>query len=256
MNLITYTLSKILPLLVLPLGISFFILFLSLNSNSRSYIKAVIVILWTFSLGFVSQILWELLEHPWYRIDESQASKADAIVVLSSGVRYPAPGNANIIEWNDPDRFLSGIKLFQEKKAPKLFFTGGSSRYSQVIQTEGALYRDEAIRLGIPSKSISITEKVFNTADEAREIRKNLINKSDPTEILLVTSAFHMQRAKRQFERQGFIVYPFPVDFKATNKLNGSSWKDPYNWVPNAKSLSLSSKALRELIGRIIYRSW
>ena len=201
-------------------------------------------------------MLWALVEYPWQRIDESQAATADAIVVLSSSVRYPAPGTSKIIEWNDPDRFLAGIKLFQEKKAPKLFFTGGATPYSAEIQTEGNLYKKEAIRLGIPSKAISITHRVFNTADEAREIRKSFGKKDSQAEILLVTSAFHMQRAKRQFERQGLIVHPFPVDFKTTNKSNSSSWRNPYNWIPNSRSLALSSKALRELIGRVIYRSW
>ena len=31
--------------------------------------------------------------------------------------------------------------------------------------------------------------------------------------IILVTSAFHMHRSKYLFEKQGFEVTPFPVDF-------------------------------------------
>ena len=115
------------------------------------------------------------------------------------------------------------------------------------------MYKEHAISLGIPSNAITTTGRVFNTAQEAREIKRELNNNNSPYKILLVTSAFHMQRAKKQFERQGFLVQPFPVDFK-TSKI--SLWQSPYKWIPNASSLYRSSWALRELLGRAIYRSW
>ena len=198
-------------------------------------------------------MLWKLVEYPWERIDESQAQIADAIVVLSSGGRTQAPGEANIVEWNDPDRFFAGVSLFQKGKAPKLFFTGGSPPYEKKSKDEGTLYKEHAISLGIPSNAITTTGRVFNTEQEAREIKRELNSNNSPYKILLVTSAFHMQRAKKQFDRQGFSVQPFPVDFK-TSKI--SPWQSPYKWIPNASSLSRSSEALRELLGRAIYRSW
>ena len=200
--------------MVLPLGISFFILFFNLNKKSPKTILGVLIFLWTFSTGIVAEILWKWIEYPWQRINESQASTADVIVVLSSGGRHPAPGTANVIEWNDPDRFLAGIKLFQERKAPKIFFTGGATPYTNEVKTEGDLYKEEAIRLGIPSESIFTTGRIFNTAQEAVAIKRSLNLKASSLRILLVTSAFHMQRARRLFERKGFIVHPFPVDFK------------------------------------------
>ena len=198
-------------------------------------------------------MLWRWIEYPWQRTEESQAPKVEAIVVLSSGGTHRAPGMAKIIEWHDPDRFLSGIKLFEEQKAPKLFFTGGASPYKKMLKTEGDLYKEKAIRLGIPSEAIFTTQEVFNTAQEALAIKRTLQSKSFSSEILLVTSAFHMKRAQRLFERNGFIVHPFPVDFKTSKNSN---WKHPYKWIPNAESLAMSSAALREFIGRAIYRSW
>ena len=74
--------------------------------------------------------------------------------------------------------------------------------------------------------------------------------------ILLVTSAFHMQRAQRLFERQGMQVLPFPVDFQARGRWAGPLWRDPTQWFPSARALDDNSRALRELIGRLLYRSW
>jgi uncharacterized SAM-binding protein YcdF (DUF218 family) len=99
-----------------------------------------------------------------------------------------------------------------------------------------------------------------NTAEEAVAIRRLLepsnAASAPPTRILLVTSAFHMRRSQRLFERQGFEVEPFPVDFQARGAWAGPLWRDPTQWFPSAAALGGSSSALRELLGRLIYRAW
>ena len=212
-----------------------------------------IIFLWIFSIGFVADLLWKIVEYPWQRIEDSDAPTADAIVVLSGGGISKAPGKGNVFEWGDPDRYFAGINLYQQKKAPKLFFTGGTTPYDQDSINEGTLYKEHAISLGIPLDAIFVTDKVINTGQEALELRRNFNQTNYSSKILLVTSAFHMKRAKKVFERQGLIVYPFPVDFKA---YKTSSWQRPHQWIPNSYSLDKSSKALRELMGRAIYRSW
>ena len=104
------------------------------------------------------------------------------------------------------------------------------------------------------------TPQVVNTAEEAVAISRLLEasgNGSVPSpRILLVTSAFHMRRAQRLFERQGLMVEPFPVDFQARGAWAGPLWRDPTKWFPSAEALDGSSRALRELLGRLIYRAW
>ena len=61
------------------------------------------------------------------------------------------------------------------------------------------------------------------------------INKSMHTpSILLMTSAYHMKRAKKTFERQNFKVNPYPVDFK-TNPKN-VTLKNPSKSIPNSEA--------------------
>ena len=104
--------------------------------------------------------------------------------------------------------------------------------------------------MGIPLSSILSTKSVNNTYQEAKEI-KELIKKNNlpiKKEIILVTSAFHMKRAKKIFEREGFKVQPFPVDFKRNSRLSYQSIINPYFWFPNADALASSSKVLREIM--------
>ena len=247
-----YLLSKLLPLALLPLGVGLILLLVGLIGRWRWPVISALLLLWFFSLGLVSQGLWRWLEVPWQRRAAKAASTADAIVVLSGG-RHPAPGAARVSEWEDPDRFLTGLDLYRAGKAPLLLFTGGSRPFSPGQPPEGQRYLKEAAQFGIPSQAMASTPQVINTAEEAAAIRQLL---PEHSRILLVTSAFHMRRAQRLFERQGLHVLPFPVDFQARGRWAGQLWRDPTAWLPTARSLDDSSRALREFMGRLVYRTW
>ena len=167
------------------------------------------------------------------------------------------PLNKKIIEWNDPDRFFAGIDLYKANKSNRLIFTGGINPLIKGLPPEGDIYIKEALSKGIPKKDLFTTIPVSNTLQEAKAIKKLLNDEIPATQkkVILVTSAFHMNRAKRIFEREGISVLPYPVDFRS-NKIFSPSLSNPLMWIPNSSSLANSTSAIREIIGRIIYRSW
>ena len=67
------------------------------------------------------------------------------------------------------------------------------------------------INMAIPYDHIFVSELVANTADEAVAVKKMALGNN----IILVTSAFHMPRAQMLFEKEGFEIVPYPVDFKS-----------------------------------------
>ena len=144
------------------------------KKNSK-FVYSSIVFLFIFSNGIISDSLWRLLEHPWKRLNYAEIASSDAIVVLSGGRKLP-PGNTEIIEWNDPDRFISGINLYRAKKSNKLIFTGGLDPLNSTLPPEGDIYIKEAISMGIPKKDLFTTHPVFNTLGEAKAI-KNLLER-------------------------------------------------------------------------------
>ncbi len=256
MFLITYFLSKLFPLILSPLGIILIFLSFFLLKKNIKYVYAVFIFLLTFSNYFFSSTLWRILEYPQERLDYSLIDSADGIVVLSGGRHLP-PGSSTIIEWNDPDRFIAGINLIKANKSKKLFFTGGASPFNNNLPPEGSIYIEEAIEQGIPRKYLYTTKPVFNTLQEAKAIA-NILNQEktlNQKKVILITSAFHMRRAKSIFEREGIKVQPYPVDFK-TGKYFLNSLNNPLAWVPRAKNLYDSSRAIREIIGIIIYRAF
>jgi uncharacterized SAM-binding protein YcdF (DUF218 family) len=58
-----------------------------------------------------------------------------------------------------------------------------------------------------------------------------------------------MYRAKRLFEKQGFIVIPYKVDYKAS-RINTTTLID---FLPSAVNLESTEIGIREIIGRIYY---
>ena len=105
------------------------------------------------------------------------------------------------------------------------------------------------------------TPPVVNTAEEAATIRRLLsppsssLSAASPR-ILLVSSAFHMRCAQCLSDRQGLMVLPFSVDCQARGRWAGPLWRDPTQWLPSARALDDSSRALRELLGRLVYGAW
>jgi uncharacterized SAM-binding protein YcdF (DUF218 family) len=154
-------------------------------------------------------------------------------------------GDSTYVEWGDPDRFFGGIALFKAGKAQKLVFTGGKMHWNKSKKNEGEVLKQYAISNGIPSIKILVTKDVENTAEEAEAV-KELIGSSK--QIILVTSAYHMYRAQRLLENQGFIVIPYKVDFKTA----GESEITFMDFLPSAK-LEMTENGIREIIGRLYY---
>ena len=222
------------------------VIIIGLIKNKKKIIYIAIGVLYIISTPFFSNNFFKLIEGNEYRKPISAIDSADAIVVLSGMLEINEVGDSTYIEWGDPDRFFGGIDLFKAGKANKLVFTGGKMPWDNVQKTEGEVLKEYAIKNAIAQENILITKGVENTADEAIAV-KELIGSNK--KIILVTSAFHMYRAKKLFEKQGFYVFPYIVDFK-TNRNKVLNIMDLF---PSAGSLNETENGIRELIGRIFY---
>lgn len=256
-----FLLSKLLPLLVLPLGLVLALLLWALIRADRRPLLAAIGLLWVFGTPLTAEALWRWLEGPQQRRTAAsllafRPAAGTAVVVLGCG-RHAAPGPDRISEWHDADRFFGGLEAYQQLRdsrlRPRLIFTGGWWPSLPQLPPEGDELRRRAIALGLPPADLFSTVRVRNTAEEARAVSDLLPRGSG---VVLVTSAFHMPRAQRLFERRGLRVIPFPVDFQVSGSWAGAGRIDPLRLLPSADGLASSSRALRELLGRSLARAW
>jgi len=170
--------------------------------------------------------------------------------------RVAAPGVAAMSEWTDGDRFWGGVALYQAGKAPLLVFTGGWVPWQPNAKPEGEVLIAYAKALGVPSKALRTTGLVVNTAEEAQAVTTLLGRQvidgnglAQSTKVLLVTSAYHMPRAQRLFERAGLTVMAYLVDFQVEASRNLSVM----DFVPSVRAFQATEMAWRETIGRVYY---
>ena len=239
-------LHKILPIFVLPIMLVIIVILIGLIKNKKKLIYIAIGVLYILSTPIFSNNFFKLVEGSEYRKPISAIDSADAIVVLSGMLEINEVGDSTYIEWGDPDRFFGGIALFKAGKSQKLLFTGGKMPWDKAKKTEGAVLKEYAVTNGIASKNILVTKDVENTADEPLSV-KELISPSK--KIILVTSAYHMYRAQRLFEKQGFNVIPYKVDYITRAEYSTTI----LDFIPSAGNLGITETGIREIIGRLYY---
>jgi len=238
-------LHKILPALLSPTVIGIVVLAILFFQGRHWKSLLVLVTVSVLITPVISNFSVRYIEKDWSPTTPEQAEKTDVIIVLSGMLK--SGKNHEQLEWEDADRFLSGIDLFKEGKGDLLMFTRGLLPWSKNSVSEGEILKIRAIEFGIPEKYILLTEYAENTEQEAISARRTLPDTIQ--RITLVTSAFHMNRAKLVFEKSGLLVNPFPVDFKQNfdqftimDLIPGSAGIDQWSWV------------CREIMGRMYYR--
>jgi uncharacterized SAM-binding protein YcdF (DUF218 family) len=239
-------LHKIIALISSPLFLIISLIFLGIIFKSKKISLLGFIVLIFCSLPIISSKLISYLEKDYILQNISNIDKADAIVVLSGMLKTIKFNNKLEYEFNEKvDRILSGIDLFKNDKAPLLILTRGKLPWSVGIP-EGEYLKNFAMKFGIPEESIFLTDSVQNTHQEAKSVKK-LLN-SNEAKIILVTSAFHMPRAKKIFESYNIKVIPFAVDF-----INTHSKLTIIDFIPSASSFLVTSVFVREMIGRLYY---
>ncbi len=231
---------------LMPIMLFIIILIIGLIKNNKKMIYWTIGIFYMISTPIFANNFFKIVEGNENRTTIGAIDSADAIVVLSGMLEINIVGDSTYIDWGDPDRYFGGIALLKAGKAKKLVFTGGKLPWDKAIKTEGEVLKEYAASNGAPSDNILVTKDVKNTEDEAVAV-KELISPSK--KIILVTSAYHMYRAKRLFEQQGFNVIPYKVDYKVSQ----NNILVVMDFLPDAGSLGQTEAGCREILGRIFY---
>ena len=211
------------------------------------------VFLWIMSCGMTTRFLGVPLERPWEREGAMHGSfaglpEAGAIVVLGGGAGSHQECRAPEL-YSGADRVWQGARLYLAMKSRipglRIFCTGGGCEYATVpLLTE----------LGVPREAIWFSEEPRNTQEEARLIKKAIEGSAGVAKpkILLVTSAWHMSRAKTLFERAGFEVVPAPADFEMSCKAEEPV--SPGDFFPTGEALLRNSSAVKEWVALLCYR--
>jgi len=238
-------LHKILPTFILPIMLFIIIIIVGLIKNKKKIIYWAIGIFYIISTPIFANNFFKIVEGNEYRKPISTINSADAIVVLSGMLEINEVRDSTFVEWGDPDRLFGGIALLKAGKAQKLVFTGGRKPWTKSRKTEGEVLKEFLNQFGIINKNIFVTSLVKTTEEESIAVKKLL---GENKKIILVTSAFHMYRAKKLFDRVGFKVIPYKVDFKSKKSTSLTIM----SFLPSSDNLNKTEIGTKELLARFI----
>jgi uncharacterized SAM-binding protein YcdF (DUF218 family) len=138
------------------------------------------------------------------------AVSLDAVVVLSGGTVQFDPVNS-LYSWEpNAARVLEAIRLYKASQSQFFVISGATPEYAGSLLPEAESMKRLAVEWGIPEDKIVVEPKAPTTQFHPVEL-KPLLAEKNITSFYLVTSAFHLPRAVRAFEKQGYHPVPFPV---------------------------------------------
>ena len=141
----------------------------------------------------------------------SSVSDADCILVLGAGIRTDGSPSPML-----QDRLNTGIALYQNGAAPKLFMSGdhGRKKYNEV-QT----MKDIALDQGVPSEDVFMDHAGFSTYDSLYRARDVF----QARKVIIVTQKYHLYRALYIARSLGLDAWGVSAD---TRRYRGQSQRD------------------------------
>ncbi|PWH16695.1 MAG: hypothetical protein DDG59_09115 [Anaerolineae bacterium] len=254
-------LSKVIPPLIYPLGLACSFLGAALIFYKRQRLVRVAVLVSFLLLGLggnrlVAYQLAKTLE--WQYLPLEEVPEVEVMVVLGGGTLAANPPRLMAEINGAGDRLIYAAKLYREGKAQKLLLSGGGIEWYTPSSANPAAEMAELLEmLGVPKEALLLEDRSQNTLQNAQNA-KTILSEMGVRRVLLVTSAMHMPRSVRVFERQGLEVIPAPTDYTVT-QIGWQTMTRPtlvnfiLNLIPSADNLSLTTRALKEILGAAVY---
>ncbi len=244
-----FILSKILTVLISPF-IWFIALFiLSFLAKTRKYRRifffTAIGVLWFFSNAFIySTVLraWEIRP-----VEKASLEDQYEYGVVLGGMASFDEDYDRLFFHESVDRLMQLLDLYFEGRIDKIVIAGGNPNIVFKERKESLAIRDYLVKMGIPSGDILVEDESRNTYENAANTAELL--GADGRKIILVTSGFHVRRAKACFEGVGFEVDAYPAHIvSGVGVFNPATLIVPYSGVFGAWNM-----LFKEIIGYLVY---
>lgn len=250
-----FFISKIAWVLIAPsnlMAICFIIAALTYKfhkSISKFFISLSFVLLILFGvlpIGY-NLVVWLEKQHTIPKLDQN----ITGFIILGGSFETDLSALYKTPQLNSSaDRLFQAAKLGQLYPDSQFLFTG---RYGGINQKlVKTIEADEAQTffhdIGLKDINLIVEDRSRNTFENAL-FSKKLITPKETEKWVLITSAYHMKRAVSVFQKVGWDVIPYPVDFNTEQQFN-IFYFDPFV----VRNLRRSELAIREFVGIIAYK--
>lgn len=231
-------------ILVLLLFISFFTLNCCRRFSRRlfAFVLLNITVLTFFPVG--EWIIYPL--ETTFKTNPEIPADVDGVIMLSGGEEAVLSRMWNQIEFDSAvERNIYFMKLMRGYPNAAMVFSGGGIAEYQGYSEK--LVRQLAQAFGLDDQKITFETNSKSTIESVKNLNK-LIKPLKKDKWVVITSAWHMPRAKLLFNNAGWEIIPFPVDH-LSHKEN--LFRVKINFSENLKILRL---AVKEWIGIFVYK--
>ena len=244
-----YYLNKIIGFLVSPIGMAIFGGLLALLCAKRGHRRAAkwfggltVAWLWLWMTPIMTWVVGVPLERE-FLVDGKVPTvetfpRTDAIVLLGGSMGIETNMSSYAEMATSADRVWQAARLSKAEKAVKIIATGDYAK-----DTTLPLLKE----FGIPEECVSFLD-ARTTEEEAKGIAKLGMKK-----VLLVTSAWHMKRARMMFRKYApeIEVVCAPADFENTLKATETPYYKMF--LPDHNVFCLNSTTFHEWVGIVGY---
>ncbi len=192
-----------------------------------------------FSVPFLKTL--ELRYSPLFGDEAILTTDGDVrwVVVLGGGHTLdPRIPPASQLSSSSLVRLIEGIRLYRSIPGSRLIVSEGA-----VFSTESGakIMADVAKALGVPEEDVVLEDQSRDTEDEAMMIKEIV----GDDRFVLVTSASHMVRSMKLFEKQGMRPLPAPTDYL----VKKAEYVSPGMFFPGPEGLYGATRVVYEFLG-------
>ncbi|MBA4142522.1 MAG: YdcF family protein [Nitrosospira sp.] len=230
------------PFNLILLGLTGVLLLKRRPGFGKLVVMAAVTLLYLLSIPFNADALLQKLETVPKR--DPPDSGAQAIVVLGGGTYHDAPEyEGDTVGRFTLERIRYAARLHRLTGKP-ILATGGDPLgvgSSEAAQMKAVLEQEFQVPVKwIEGASLNTRENAYKSSAILKQERIS--------RIALVTHAWHMPRAAREFEQAGFEIVPAATAYTTRHKT------DVFAFIPTAGALQKSKLFFHEVIGILWYR--
>jgi len=201
-----------------------------------------------FSNAFISNEVmkaWEVDPVPLASIEK----RYQVGIVLGGAIQGDTEIKDRVFFSRGADRIYHAAMLYKRGIIKRVFVSGGTSRLIDIGQREGLDMVEALVEMGVKREDVDYEIVSRNTYENAVETKKVLEKIYDSRDVVLITSAFHMRRAKACFEKVGYPTDVFSVDIYT----HISRYTPDVLFIPSESAFHIWHRLIKEWVGYMAY---
>lgn len=247
-----FILSKFLSFLIHPFSWCILLLIATVIVKNSTFKKRLKLLALLIFILFSNTALFQLIGRTWenqYQRATLSPNNTYNIVVL--GGYAGTEEESRKINFNGAaDRLLQALPLYYLNPGNKLILSGGTSIIHYDATPESESVENYLQTIHIKKEDILVENQSRNTFENALYVGQLLDSLNISKDVVLVTSASHMNRALGCFKKQGINTITYPANH-LTNS-NPISFKDYI--IPSLATLNTWPILIKEWIGIMTYK--